>query len=236
MRILLSLLALSVTLFCQSQDLKKMKGKGIEGWEKFYVLKSDNSIRHGKYEITSYTPPFHQLASGFYKKGLKDSLWTEKFNLKGHKIKSQGFYKNDEKVGIWIYNNNKGELIQKYDHDKKKIISSTECADINNCEASVIGGLQQLAYDLSNELIGYDFPMNESGRTLIQFRNLVSIQIEPDGSVTEVTFRDIIEDKKLEEYIKEKIEKRTGKWIAATQNGVLVSQQIKIPIALTVQY
>jgi antitoxin component YwqK of YwqJK toxin-antitoxin module len=233
-------LLLLITIFnfsiCLSQELKKMKGKGTEGWEKYYVLKSDNTIRHGKFEINSYTPPFNKLTTGFYKNGVKDSLWTEKYNLKGHNIRSQGYYKNDKKIGIWIYNDSNGEIIQKYDHDNDIAIFSKECSDIHNCPASIVGGLKQLAYDLANELMWYEFPLNENGRTLIQFRNTVSLNVEIDGSITNVEFVDPITDEKLNDYLKKKIDKRKGKWIVARKDNIPIRENINIPVAFTVQF
>ena len=51
-----------------------------ENNEKFYVLKSDKTTKHGEYKKFSFNNKL--LVRGLYKKGLKDSIW-DCYNLDG---------------------------------------------------------------------------------------------------------------------------------------------------------
>ena len=83
----------------------------------FYVLKSDSSIKHGSYRLISNGKI---LVQGYYKMGMKDSLWTE-YNQKG-KLRFRGFYTEDKRTGIWEFNDDKGEIEQKIDFTNSQII------------------------------------------------------------------------------------------------------------------
>jgi len=82
-------------------------------WDKeiYYVLKSDRSVRHGKYQRIGFKGQVD--AEGNYKNGLKDSTWTE--------YMGEGTYANGVKVGIWKYYYSEGFLEQEYDYTKKEV-------------------------------------------------------------------------------------------------------------------
>lgn len=82
------------------QDIKKITDK--ESNETFYVLKSDKTTKHGEYKKFSYNNKL--LIKGFYKQGVKDSIWecydfngelTLKYNYTKNELV---FYKPNEKV------------------------------------------------------------------------------------------------------------------------------------------
>jgi len=74
----------------QSAKIVKKKGHG----EVYYVLESDKKIKHGE-----------------YKKFSRNDL-----------IVTKGYYKNGVKDSIWEYYNNDGQLIQKYDYSKNDLL------------------------------------------------------------------------------------------------------------------
>ncbi len=53
------------------QQTKKVTDK--ESNETFYVLKSDKKIRHGEYKKFHHKDKL--LVKGYYKQGVKDSIW-----------------------------------------------------------------------------------------------------------------------------------------------------------------
>lgn len=74
------------------QEIKKINDKNKK--EVYYALKSDKTIRQGNYEKFGWDGKL--LIDGFYKNGLKDSIWT--------------FYYSS------------GQVAQKYDYTKKMLI------------------------------------------------------------------------------------------------------------------
>jgi len=118
MKILLSafLLLLVIHLNAQETERKVIRSKN-GGKEEFYVLKSDNNIKHGSYERKS---EFSRII-GEYKNGLKEGMWTE--YSKGSRLRSRGAYNNNEQTGIWKFYNWEGELEQEYNFTTKELVS-----------------------------------------------------------------------------------------------------------------
>jgi protein TonB len=143
--ILISVLTTSVTV---GQETKKVKNE-IEATytsEVYYVLKSDNNVKHGNYQELGYKGCV--IINGYYKDNKKDSIWTayfyrtkmvesqgryrndkkegtwaEYYNVDDKSVlKSKGEYVDDQKVGIWEFYDSKSELLQKYDFDNNKLI------------------------------------------------------------------------------------------------------------------
>jgi protein TonB len=85
--------------------------------EIFYVLKSDSTVKHGPYRMVLSGKI---LIDGSYKMGMKDSLWIQQ-NEKG-KLRFRGFYAENRRVGIWEFNDEKGEPEQKLDFTNNQII------------------------------------------------------------------------------------------------------------------
>jgi hypothetical protein len=85
-------------LTCKGQETKKITIFDIGSYyvEDYYVLNSDKTIRHGEYKkIKSYNGSI--LENGFYKMGLRDSIWKRYTNA----LSSTGC--DGEKIGIWKY-------------------------------------------------------------------------------------------------------------------------------------
>ncbi len=67
---------------------------------------------HGSY--INYGCNNELAETGFYKLGLKDSIWQ------GQMYK--GTYTKGKKTGVWEYMDFEGRLIQKFDHDKHELV------------------------------------------------------------------------------------------------------------------
>jgi protein TonB len=81
------------------------------------VLKSDTSVRQGTYKLAVGR---NVLEKGYYKMGLKDSLWLQ-YSLKGKK-RSKGRYDNGKRSGTWEFFDYLGKLEQKIDFSKNQVL------------------------------------------------------------------------------------------------------------------
>ncbi len=132
--------------------------------EVFYALKSDPSVKHGEYLLISEGKI---LIQGYYKTGKKDSLWTE-FTIEG-KTRYKGCYKQDVRVGIWEYYNNKEELEQKIDFtDNSMLLYRTQYA---NHPFRIIFGSDTISTVLDRP------PLFLGGETRI--KEIINSEIEP---------------------------------------------------------
>jgi protein TonB len=106
------------------QETKKVTVKNDfpDSKEVFYVLKSDNSIKHGSYEIR-YNISGVRI-TGYYKNGIKDGFWTE-YRKDGNK-KNEGLYEGENRIGVWNFYDKNGVLEQKYDYTKKEMLLYTK--------------------------------------------------------------------------------------------------------------
>jgi TonB family protein len=100
--------------------------------EKYYVLNSDKTVKHGEY--TSYFKLTDEelravkkgtimmqvfiRQKGHYKNGKRDGLWIE--YSQPNIIKTQGNYSADKKTGIWLTYKEKGVVTEKFDYDNNK--------------------------------------------------------------------------------------------------------------------
>lgn len=116
MRYLFAILIVAISFVTYGQEIatKKVKKKsvidGITVKEKYYVLKSDNSIKHGEYKRYNIINNIEE--SGFYNMGVKDSTW--KTYIIGKYVGGIGKYKKGMKNGEWKYFTNIGTIDPDY--------------------------------------------------------------------------------------------------------------------------
>jgi len=106
------------------QDLgeRSITDKKEKTIELFNVLKSDTSIRHGRYN------KFYKKAlveSGNYHQNEKDSVWL-KYNLKGKVLRSRTEWDKGKEAGIWEFYDSDGIVFQKVDMTEKKLLYTRE--------------------------------------------------------------------------------------------------------------
>jgi hypothetical protein len=251
MRRIITITFLLLTVTCFSQKLKKKKENKGSGKAIYYVLKSDQSVKHGEYKIKAYSGSAI-LLSGTYSYGEKTGKWTERYYRKGRELKSIGEYKNNLKVGIWSFYNPKGKLVQRYNYDTKELIKSTECVEnkdyevyinekivksILDCPPSYIGGKEALTYELYKKISrSFDFETNSVGRTKIDIDNSVSFFIDEKGDVNNIKFAKEVEIENLKEFIEKQILERKGKWLAGSLNELKVKSKIAIKIRIKLMF
>ncbi len=247
--ITITFLLLTVTSF--SQKLKKKKENKGNGKAIYYVLKSDQSVKHGEYKIKAYSGSAI-LLSGTYSYGEKVGKWTEKYYRKGRELKSVGEYKKNLKVGKWSFYNPKGELVQEYDFDTNELIKSIECGEkkdydvyinekivksILECPPSYIGGKEALTYELYKKIsYSFDFKSNSEGRTKIDIDNSISFFIDEKGDIDNIKFAKKVEIDKLKEFIEKQVLERKGKWLAGSLNGSKVKSKIEIKFRIKLMF
>lgn len=116
----LALILLSVfsCIFANAQPTKKVVTETGPKWqtmkEIYYVLKSDETIRQGSYELQRNGKPILQ---GYYNNGKKDSLWSY---YGGSIVLSRKWYADGVRKGFWEFYNWKGEPEWQYDFSTGK--------------------------------------------------------------------------------------------------------------------
>jgi hypothetical protein len=111
---ILTLILIQANCFGQKTILIKNK-ISINSTEEYYAFKANREIKNGSYKLYLRES---LIEEGFYKNGVKDSIWNEYFLE--NKI-GNGNYLDGIKVGIWNYFD-KNEIIQTYDYTKKELV------------------------------------------------------------------------------------------------------------------
>jgi TonB family protein len=139
-----------IPTFLFGQDIKKITDK--ENNETFYVLKSDKTTKQGEYKKFSYNNKL--LVKGFYKQGVKDSIWE--------------CYDFDGQLTL-KYNYNKSELVtykpNEIVKDKKyKIVNSNSTDTILSRTPIFLGGDDYVLSELIKN-IHYPSSAVENGKS-----------------------------------------------------------------------
>lgn len=137
-KIILFLLTI-IPIFLFGQDIKKMTSK--ENKETFYVLKSDKRTKHGVYQKFGFNNKL--LVKGFYKLGVKDSIW-ECYDFAARLTLKYDFTKK-EVVMYRSFN---------YDKDKRfKIINQGNSSDTTLSRPPIfLGGDSYILSEIVNNL------------------------------------------------------------------------------------
>lgn len=206
--------------------------------EIYEVLKSDRKVRHGHYQQILND---NILEDGYYKNGLKDSLW-QNHNLKGILI-STGMYKEDQQVGNWNFYNNKGLLVQTYDFSNQKLLyylyeefwkeqKFTVLIDNEKKEVILdrppvyIGGTEAVGKELTfNVKIPHEaFESGQSGKVVIR------LNIDEKGEVTDYEIIKSYGYGLDEEVLR--VVKTLKHWLPAIYQGKEIATKINIPFKL----
>ena len=101
-----------------SQRTKKIVVDDYELFAKheYYVLRKDKTIKHGSYKSVWVNGNPRQ--EGYYHMGKKDSLWIY-YNRMKPVVGSRGYYKEGKKIGIWEYYDDRGNILNRYDHTER---------------------------------------------------------------------------------------------------------------------
>lgn len=241
---LISLTFLPIILFGQEVKKKVVGDRKSVYKEIFYVLKSNETVKHGSYKKLNSQKVV--LLDGFYKQGLKDSVWTE-LNWNGNKKVSQGSYSKELKVGVWEYFNFKGELEQKFDYDKKEIVYFKIDEKEIDKEVNVIkgndtiklkldrpplyiGGSAMISEIIASNII-YPSSAIENG---IQGKIYLAFTIDENGKTSDHRVIKGIDSECDQEALRV-VKKIADNWIPAISGGQKVKVEYSFPINFTLQ-
>lgn len=130
MKILSLIVLVILPLSFFGQWTKKITKKEKNRKEVYFVLKSDKTIRQGPYHMFGCGDQLY--VEGYYKNGLKDSIWTE--------YGSHGKYIEGKRVGIWEFHYSNGEMEQKYDYTNDTLLYYWKNDSLPNKEYKIIIG------------------------------------------------------------------------------------------------
>ncbi len=147
--ILILLTIIPTILF--GQDIKKITDK--ESNETFFVLKSDKTTKHGEYKKFSYNNKL--LVKGFYKLGVRDSIW-ECYSFDGELTLKYNYTKNE----LVFYKPN-----DKVKDKKFKIVNSSNNSDTTLSRPPIfLGGDDFVLFELVKN-IRYPSAAVENGKS-----------------------------------------------------------------------
>jgi hypothetical protein len=252
MKILLIIsLFISQTILSFGQEVKTKKKKvdTQEGTATFYVLASNDTIKHGEYQIKAYTGN-RVLLKGTYGNNKKVGLWTEQYYGKDYKgPKANGVYDNDIKTGNWTYYNYEGDTVLIYNWTENKVAFSKLCGtDVKeytviedgkesksklDCPPTCATGREYFLYEFRRDLGEQADLFKKIGDGLYQLKTKISITIDKNSSVIDISYST---DEKPE--LKEIIEKfvKSYKWISGKKDGQNVATKFEFSINLTSQF
>ena len=254
MKLTSSIIIILFSVCISAQQTKKIKHK-ISSNEKetFYVLASDEKTKHGKYE---YFESKQLIREGFYKNGLKDSIWM-KYIWNGE-LRSKGYFKDDLKNGHWVYYGYKesksmegdfkddtrtglwklyvkGELAQEFNFDTKKLFEVNE--ELSASKQVIFGGQydgltivdKPASYKGSEPLTKFIVENFNPVNKDLEGRIIISARLNLDGSLSEFKV-----DKSLDPEIDNEairiLKLTVNKWSNAEFLGDKVSTRVSIPI------
>lgn len=105
--------------YSQDIELITKQAKNPNTAEKYFVLKSDENIKQGLYEIRRYD---NSLATrGYYLKNKKDSIWIF-YASNGIDTTSIGWYSDDKPDRMWTIFEDQCRVRYKFDYSKYDVV------------------------------------------------------------------------------------------------------------------
>jgi hypothetical protein len=215
----------------------------------------NNNLKNGKWEYYFENHLNEIKEEGFYKNGLRDSLWTYYFPEKTNgnlridentgsisidkintSVMARGHFLAHNKTGVWDYYSSGQQLLQQYDHDRKKLLYHHDLKDSSSWkrhDAVFIGGEYHL-YQTLHESFNFNDLMDkvnilhvDSGRLTLQFT------IGVDGAITGITQpSNTINNKKVVARAYEAIRTLEHQWIPAVKDGITVTSTKAVRFSL----
>jgi periplasmic protein TonB len=206
-------LLLATFILCHLTSLGQELKKKRKGDETFYVLKSDESIRHGEYIKTS--------TNGVVEKGQ---------------------YEMNKKIGVWEFYDLGGNIEQKYNYSDKALLVNNSFASLSmrylivkdgeatetapSQEPILIGGPSKYFRHVMENL---KYPPNARTKGT-QGKVFVSATISSDGVMKDIKVLQSLGDGCDEEALRV-INSYESEWIPGIFNGEKVDVMIVLPVA-----
>ena len=193
------------------QETKRIASK--ETNETFFVLKSDKTTRHGEYNKFSYRNKL--LIKGFYKQGLKDSIW-ECYNFDGQISLKYDYSQNE----LLFYK--PSDKVKKY-----KFINETVNADTTlNRPPIFLGGDDAFTSDIVRNL---RYPV-EALQNGISGKVFVSFVVDKSGKTSNYKVEKPL-GYGLDLEALSVLKLQPDNWLPALQNGQAVDIEVIYPVA-----
>jgi hypothetical protein len=261
-----------------SQTTKLIVNDTKDYYEEYDVLTSDSKMKHGIYfkieklvmgriassavgnfsqgKRSGYWEEYYPFRNnietkGFYKEGLKDSVWQRFFEQENSRelrrvesngelslkvidanpvLGSIGKYRNDRKVGLWSYYDRNGNHCQTFDYDKNVLIFQ-KGVDIDNTNSTLIGDKFFLYRNLHG-IINYDKDFLKSITPDINNpveKLVIEFTVNENGNTVNIrVLEDAIKSKRFEKRVTETIDAQDGVWSPKRVNGVAISSERQI--------
>ncbi|MCP9756841.1 hypothetical protein EGI26_16875 [Lacihabitans sp. CCS-44] len=236
-------------MFGQEVKTKKKKDNTREGTATFYVLATNEAVKHGDYQIKAYTGK-RVLLKGTYSNNKKVGLWTEQYYDRDYTgPKATGNYENDIKTGDWTYFNYEGEKVIIYNWTDNKVVFSKLCGTDTkeytviedskesksklDCPPTCATGREYFLYEFMRDIGDQAKLFKEIGPKLYQLKTKISITIDKNSSVTDISYS-TNENYELKEIIEKFV--KSYKWIPGTKDGQKLTTKFEFSIGLSSQY
>ena len=185
--------------------------------ETFFVLKADKTTKHGMYKKFSYKNTL--LIKGFYKQGLKDSIW-ECYNFDGQISLKYDYSKNE----LLFYK--PGDKVRKY-----KFINETENADTTLDRPPIfLGGDDAFTSDIVKNL-RYPVEALENG---ISGKVYVSFVVDKKGKTSNYKIEKPL-GYGLDMESLRVLKLQPDNWLPAIQNGQAADIEVIYPVTFKLQ-
>ncbi|HVS94792.1 MAG TPA: energy transducer TonB [Mucilaginibacter sp.] len=217
---ILILVLISGNSFAQTEKVtREVRSRGIK--ERFYVLKSDTSIKQGPYAV---------------------------YPLYGNKLLCEGFYKNNNRDSIWSSYNYNGKLQVRYDYTHKKLLAYEAPENFKETsQYNVINGIDTLKTTLERPPIFMDgqgkliqlfiaalrYPA-EAKEENIQGKVVIAITIDSLGHPVNYRVKNLVGGGCDGEALRV-VKLVDGSWIPGMLNGKPVNCEYDMPVTFALQ-
>lgn len=194
----------------RGQNTKKIIDK--ETQETYYVLKTDQSIRHGNYQKKSYNGKLE--IEGYYKEGVKDSIWS--------------FYDyNGELQQKYNYTTNQLVFWKKDDVNTKfNVIKETDTLETNLERPPIYIGGDVMMFEYLNKNLSYP---NKAKENNISGDVIIIFTIDENGKTSNHKVKKGI-GFGCDESAINAVKSIPDYWIAGVLNGQFVKVEFLMPI------
>lgn len=234
--IIILILGRVIQTYSQDIELITVQAKNPDGTEKYFVLKSDENIKQGLYELRRLD---NSIATrGYYLKNKKDSVWIF-YASNGIDTTSIGCYTDDKPNKIWTIFDDQCRLKYKFDYSKYDVLKYNWYETPN--KFPILIDTQWTVSDIDSPplIIGIENPVQLISRNLrypmrafengISGRVLISFIVDKDGSVCDFkVVKGVYKDLDAEALRAAKILDKN--WFPAKKDGQAITIEYFVPI------
>jgi len=210
--------------------------------EEYYVLKDNDTIKHGSYlkyntESESYMFGRRIYEVGFYQDNKKAGKWryfydikffdTIPFYLKSSKDIPwcQGYYLDNTKIDLWEYFDPYGNTYLKYNYSTNDLVLYIDTLGndlTNEKERSPI----YLGWEpyLKNEILIYLYELLDPFKNRYSVK--ISFNVDSIGNASNFNIIDKKGPKKFGEYCLARVKSLESKWLPATKNDINTDSEV----------